>query len=274
MILEDLAAEFVDGADLNAMIPMVKEQKNKIPTLPIGDIEEKIKHFQFNPINITIGIRQRDVFKLSDYISPASARNIWIVTRGRSGSSFLGDMLSRYPGTFYSFEPLHYRDGIIKEYNNLVKQVFKCTPKAKYFEHAKEWGASLKRNFRLWNICQRLLRNNKACFIPQLYHETCPLFPIRLVKTIRFPFEKVETFLLDSEFKKSLKIVFLFRDPRGVFQSLINKTKWWSEGQCDRLSYLKSCNMSTVCNMMETDATAAIKLKEKYPGKKSFDVLV
>ena len=37
-----------------------------------------------------------------------SARLILLASTFRSGSSFLGDLLSRGPGTFYYFEPLHY----------------------------------------------------------------------------------------------------------------------------------------------------------------------
>merc|ERR1719192_3040726 len=35
-----------------------------------------------------------------------SARQILIVTTWRSGSTFLGDLLNHYKGTFYYFEPL------------------------------------------------------------------------------------------------------------------------------------------------------------------------
>ena len=35
-------------------------------------------------------------------------RNILIATSYRSGSTFLGELLNQYPGTFYYFEPLHY----------------------------------------------------------------------------------------------------------------------------------------------------------------------
>ena len=104
---------------------------------------------------------------------------------------------------------------------DLIKQVFKCNPEKGYFEHAQKWSTSLSRNFRLWNVCQSLLRQNKACFIPQLYYSMCLVFPIRLVKTIRFPFEEVENLFVDSEIGSSLRVIFLFRDPRGIFQSVI-----------------------------------------------------
>jgi hypothetical protein len=45
---------------------------------------------------------------LGDTHSANEARHVLILTSWRSGSTFLGDILNHYPGTFYSFEPLHY----------------------------------------------------------------------------------------------------------------------------------------------------------------------
>ena len=39
-----------------------------------------------------------------DSIGLRKARRILLATTWRSGSTFLGDLLSRYPGVFYSFE--------------------------------------------------------------------------------------------------------------------------------------------------------------------------
>ena len=49
-------------------------------------------------------------YRISDNIPTENARNILIATSWRFGSTFLGDLLNHYPGTFYSFEPLHYLD--------------------------------------------------------------------------------------------------------------------------------------------------------------------
>ena len=45
---------------------------------------------------------------LGDSIPANKAKHILVITSWRSGSTFLGDILNHYPGTFYSFEPLHY----------------------------------------------------------------------------------------------------------------------------------------------------------------------
>lgn len=45
---------------------------------------------------------------ISEAVPVENARNILIATSWRSGSTFMGDLLNHYPGTFYTFEPVHY----------------------------------------------------------------------------------------------------------------------------------------------------------------------
>ena len=137
--MKSLESEFIAGIDLYA--PQVVARRIINP--PEWEVKEMIKNFTYKPIKITVGKRRNDAFTLGDFIPFTKTRNILIVTRGRSGSSFLGDLLSRYPGVFYSYEPLHFKDGILgkEEVINLVKQVFKCRPEKGFFEHAKKWYA-------------------------------------------------------------------------------------------------------------------------------------
>ena len=54
---------------------------------------------------------------LGDSMPPDAAKHVLILTSWRSGSTFLGDILNHYPGTFYSFEPLHYISRMYKKAN-------------------------------------------------------------------------------------------------------------------------------------------------------------
>jgi hypothetical protein len=75
----------------------------------------------------------RDDLRVGDDIPSENARQILIASTWRSGSSFFGDLLTQYPGSYYSFEPLHatYHKQI---YNNVTKgkardlvgDLFKC----------------------------------------------------------------------------------------------------------------------------------------------------
>ena len=222
----------------------------------------------FGDINVTVGEQQKSSYRLSHPIPSSESRNILIVTRGRSGSSFLGSLIAQHPGTFYSFEPLNL-DRIHKitnyemktmEQNNLLKQVFKCVPEKEYIDVPRIWSLGLENNFRLHQFCDRVLQNSEACYMPEVYHSVCPIFPIRLIKTIRLPFEEANTLLMDPEIGKTLKVIFLFRDQRGVLQSMKSKVHW-----CKRRP--KICNISTFCKESQTDVTSALKLKNRYPGE-------
>ena len=48
--------------------------------------------------------------------------------------------------------------------------------------------------------------------------ETCPLLPIRTIKTIRIRYNQAEKFLSDPEMP-NFKLIALFRDPRGTWNS-------------------------------------------------------
>ena len=72
-----------------------------------------------------------------------------------------------------------------------------------------------------------LLPANSACFMPEFYRTVCPLFPIRLIKTVRLRVPFVEGLLQDPEISSNLKIVVLSRDPRGVMTS--RSAMYWCE---------------------------------------------
>ena len=250
-----LALESRNGTNLHA-----SKLKTKVP---LEELESKLD-------NNAVITENGETQKLGDFIAPDKARHVLIATSWRSGSTFLGDLLNRYPGTFYSFEPLHYIDhkyGALtdnpdekkEEHVRLVSQVFKCKPESGYFIHANkpENRFLFKHNFRLWNVCENLLMASSACFMPELYFKTCPIFPIRVIKTVRMRVAETEKLLLDSELKETLKIVVLVRDPRGVMNS--RSSMDWCK--------LKTCSDPyTVCKDLTADVLAALELKKRYPG--------
>ena len=219
----------------------------------------------FNQSRISLGIQNRQMYNIGEFVPMNEAKNILIVTRGRSGSSFLGDLLNRYPGTFYTFEPLHQakKRGILTTESKvaLLKQVLNCSTNDEFFTHAKEWKYSLSRNIRYWKSCYGLVGRHYACYIPELHNSICSIFPIRLIKTIRLSFSESEELLKDAKIGKSLKIIFLFRDPRGIQRSMkaICDNPGWKFGNCD--------NVQKLCEVLDKDTLGALEMKQKYPGK-------
>ena len=259
-----LASEFYKGTDLSIMEPK--------QDLPLKEINQYTEH---NLLHIQIGKTQKTSYNLGKPIPPSAARHVLLTSSfGRSGSSFIGQMLSHYPGTFYSFEPEHVAYRTPKHFDkipDILQQVFKCKPDWGYFNYEYSadknfpW-AHFVPNFRFWNAVQYLKQPKHLTSMVELYRATCPVFPIRLIKTIFMPVHDVEKSLNDAEISKNLKVIILFRDPRGMFQSInkIRKEKAddWSQSkaQQDRQDPAK------LCEKMKLDAENAFALRDKYPG--------
>ena len=94
--------------------------------------------------------------------------------------------------------------------------------------------------------------------MPELYRSTCPMFPIRVIKTVRLRVEATEKLLNDPVVGKTLKIVVLVRDPRGVMNSRAGMD-WCKLSHC--------IDPATVCRDLQSDILAAYKIKKDYPGK-------
>ena len=129
-------------------------------------------------------------------------RNILIATSYRSGSSFLGELLNQYPGTFYYFEPLHYYDQkMIKE--GFLETLFRCQFGANnhgFLEHVREQKNSFLlsyHNKRLWDSCKLFPQHERleACFSEEYLNRVCPRFPLRLIKTVRLRVQSTKKLL-------------------------------------------------------------------------------
>ena len=275
LLLQMFELEFLHQTDIYQLSNTTISQAKK-------NEREKV----YKPIDITLGVREKHYYNLGNHINGSETMNILIITQSRSGSTIMGDMLSRYPGTFYYYDPLYF--GIKAfgwdDWNDSghkiwkLKQMFKCEPGIEFLEYAKSWPSLFYGNFRFKNACfqtsyiQRLFnrlhpsarKKAQECFRSEMFHSVCSLFPIRLIKTIRIPFEAAETMLLDPEIGHTLKIIFLFRDPRARFQS-IKSLNW-----CDEIKSKNMCNVTNLCQDSTSNAIAATSLKQKYPGELVF----
>ena len=280
-----LSRELRDGSDLNKV--------NTSKHLTAEDIICEFRRYQFGNTNDDKNsstpnkihqILYKNCARIGDFVSPRNARHILLASTFRSGSSFLGELLSRYPGTFYSYEPLMYtRTMNTSEVNRLpnstfsrktkdifirqLLKVFKCELDIEYIKYISyTYHDALLRNFRLWNTCKTLCPGcndglvSRECSILSFYNSTCPKFPIRLIKTVRFRMEDSEKLLLDPDIGKSLKIILLVRDPRAVMKSRSAQAKSWC-------NFAECSDPDILCNNLQNDVSAAFRLATRYPGK-------
>jgi len=198
-----------------------------------------------------------------------SARQILIATTWRSGSTFLGDLLNHYKGTFYYFEPLHYYSSIrdlktVQSEPDFLKSLYTCkftSENLGFLNHVSKPPNKFifeNHNFRLWNSCKSLLPSHAMCFMPDYLNHVCPLFPIKLIKTVRLRVRKVEKLLSDPAM--ALKVLVLVRDPRGVYNSRnTGPVKNWCKNDL-------CANPVTGCQDLNNDIQAAFSLESRYPG--------
>lgn len=118
-------------------------------------------------------------FNPGSVVSRTTVKKILILTTWRSGSTFLGDIFNSYPGTFYSFEPLHdllekrhFQDGPLKpKVISLLKNIMNCemgSAQSNYFEYMKNNTFLLGHNSRYWQSCSI---NRAICFDHDFFNQ-------------------------------------------------------------------------------------------------------
>ena len=184
--------------------------------------------------------------KVGQTVPDHSARHILILTTWRSGSTFLGDLLNHYKGTFYYFEPLHYyskvknKHGLEPRQNEteFLRSLLECEfteDNIGFLHHVSKADNKFlfkNHNFRLWNTCHNLLPQDMMCLMPEYLNKVCPLFPIKTIKTVRLQMRDIENLIQDPAL--GLKVVFLVRDPRGTYNSRASGaiSKWCTREVC------------------------------------------
>eukprot|EP00092_Neocalanus_flemingeri_P031675 GFUD01034402.1.p1 GENE.GFUD01034402.1~~GFUD01034402.1.p1 ORF type:complete len:474 (-),score=87.09 GFUD01034402.1:110-1531(-) len=207
---------------------------------------------------------------VGEHIPTNSTRQIIIATSWRSGSSFLGELLNQYPGTFYYFEPLHYYSYIkdrkkVQTETNFFNSLLSCrfdTNNSGFLKHVMDGNHSFlfkRHNIRLWNSCARFKPREKLCFSQDYLNLVCPLYPIRLIKTVRMRVRKTEELLRNSSV--NLQVIVLVRDPRAVFNSRRSDriSSWCLQEHCS--------DPRVSCEDLSSDIRAAVELQRTFPGR-------
>lgn len=184
-----------------------------------------------------------------------------VLSTWRSGSSFLGGVISAISGSFYYFEPLYHLASdqirtpgeLANEATETIHQLLKCnyTGLEKYLnsdDHLNE------NNRRLRTYCEAF-HFLKLCKHPSFMSSFCSIFPFQVIKTVRFRAALAEPLL--SNLDLNIQIVLLIRDPRGIISSR-NREEWCGT-ECR--------NTTGLCQDLVSDFKAARYLTKKYPTR-------
>lgn len=175
---------------------------------------------------------------------------ILVSSMARSGSSFLGGLLSSLPGVFYFFEPLHH----IERWHMLspsivqdsLRGLLTCNITGPIRKAVRSRG-----KYTVYHPYTRRCVSKESCF-NSLLDETCRKEKFRAVKTIRVRVSWLRALLDDPEV--NLKVIHLVRDPRG---SIISnwKADWAPVSE------------NTSCQNLLTDLQDGVRLRKECPGK-------
>lgn len=213
-------------------------------------IEQAMAEHKIPPLKPTL----RDA---SESINP---KRILIVSTWRTGSSFLGELIHSAPGVFYSYEPLHFLEGIkdgTERSTDLIKSIFNCQFSTDYLQHVNGLTPNgqefMSRNRRVWEACNRV-KGSSLCAKKEFVSRLCTHFPVQLIKVVRLRVEQ-----LNEASTKGLKVVYLARDPRGIYASRLNLTWCQDDPHCSQVSNL--------CRDLDQDSERMQQLSHRWPDR-------
>ena len=198
-----------------------------------------------------------------DIVDQRAVKRILLVTTFRTGSTFLGALLQESdPLTYYHYEPLHFLtfDWHVRSYQmpqarDAVKQLFQCDMEEVFHRIRRSFYRigviHLTENKLLMNVCRSHDSNNGVCQKLPVWEEACRRSRVQLMKLTRLDLKDA----LTLELPPDTKVVYLQRDPRGIYSSR-KRRPWCGKRHCR--------NIDTLCRERESDIAA---LKNVTPGQ-------
>lgn len=205
---------------------------------------------------------------VKNYLMEAGGQPVraMVTTTWRSGSTFLGDIMTAHPGTFYHYEPLlHYdivqaRSGALAEDAvTTLSSLMRCnyTSLGRYLQYGKQHQWLFSHNEPLWAHClaDGPKFRKSYCWDPVFLNRFCPLFPYQSIKTVRLRLNLTKPLVEEL----NVRILLLVRDPRGTVES--RKHRVWCPGNRD-------CeDPARLCQDLQSDHEAFLSLSALYPGR-------
>ncbi|KAL1448311.1 hypothetical protein MTO96_044098 [Rhipicephalus appendiculatus] len=190
---------------------------------------------------------------------PPKVRRILVVAYFRSGSSFLGHLLSANPRTFYHYEPLWMLsnasrlrgEGALRGLD-YVTDFFGCdfVKHSDYLQLAINHTHPFRQNTHLWDACKGVKR---VCLDPDFLNA--------VMKVTRIDMETVRSYLLDGPMStaQELSVVHLVRHPHAI---------WLSRQQRPFCTAVPNCTSAAVlCDEIEHDMDVFDKVSQEFPGR-------
>ncbi|XP_031569286.1 carbohydrate sulfotransferase 5-like [Actinia tenebrosa] len=248
------------------------------------------------PPALVLELREKPLENTQDLRRPKSSQNeqgkqtnLMIISQGRSGSSFIGQIFNHHPDVFYIYEPLHTLERVdnfdnfignnTSEYNQrasmILEEIFNCSfRKSPYLDYLSRPG-----HFRLSSrvlrsppFCTREAENTTAKEVfekqlcsylePVLLNQVCKKYSVTVMKVLEHrligrTLESLKPLLEMEEYDN--KILYLVRDPRAVISSMYQAGWIASIGKDGQLIPYQPISrrfhwyVQRICHQMETN---------------------
>ncbi|CAN8021909.1 unnamed protein product [Ixodes persulcatus] len=198
--------------------------------------------------------------------APLKIERIIVVAYFRSGSSFLGEILSQAPRTFYHFEPLYFyastRGARVINMSaglTVLSAIFRCDfhGATDYLERGKSFIYPFAANQAFWLYCGGEI---DVCFDAAIMSQFCQMCTRQVMKVIRLSLRQVRKWInANTDIGGTVKVVHLVRDPRGIWSSRLRRSACQYSSGCRRIEAL--------CKRMREDLDEFEDLKEAFPDQ-------
>lgn len=242
--------------------------RKRIPQ-KVDFMEMVMSYMQIQSDSYLLPVQQTIIFKqnLKNYLDfgksgyffpiPIENRTLSVIfSSWRSGSTFLGDIISSVPATYYHYEPLNFLGLQQFEYDeNLVRYLqllLRCN-----FRNGKAlinmrienlWKYNQPLNF----YCKEL---DTLCRSISFREAFCNIFPRQTMKLVMARITMAEPLLCDTEL--NVRVVLLVRDPRAVYFSRQGLNHCNSHPDC--------YSMENYCKFLFDDYNNAKLLLKRFP---------
>ncbi|XP_077513834.1 carbohydrate sulfotransferase 5-like isoform X2 [Amblyomma americanum] len=199
-------------------------------------------------------------------VPPGDVKIVLLVTYYRAGSSFLGELLSSGPRTFFHFEPLimftvggRLRKGRERHAFEVLDELVRCRMhKVPLYTVWFENNVYVKYNRFLADLCG----GGQSCSSPPHMSALCSRATSQVFKFTRLSITQVAAWLRrNPEVAPSVRVLHLVRDPRAMYAS--RQKLYWCRSD-------KSCgDAGELCAQMRADLDAFDQLVGQMPPKRT-----